>query len=120
MIELRKVKSLQNVISKWKKQYRNYPPDSEFGIVTKKLEALPKNATAMEVNAIIGNDSWTLVWCVGCGEYVNAAVQFHDEDSAVCKRCLEDALTLIERADKSHCSTCQCNQFAEPPMSMES
>ena len=108
MIELRRCPTITSVVARWAAQYKDAPTDSKQGLVTTALQALPRTASAADVEAIIGNDSWTRRWCAGCNEYVFTAVQFHEEDSAVCKNCLKKALALIEETDHSHCKTCTC------------
>ena len=66
------------------------------------LVALPKTAGEEEVAQIIGNDSWTGIFCDECGYKVDAAVMMgdppgHDSRTVyLCVNCLRQALELIE------------------------
>lgn len=77
-----------NVAGRWARQY----PDGKAGHhadVSAKLQALnPATATAAEVNAIIGNDSWTTEWCDECGTYHEAVIQLgEDANIHLCANC---------------------------------
>lgn len=70
---------------------------------TKKLMDLNREtATSEEVNAIIGNRTWTEVSCDQCGKYTSLAVmvgQEPDVDSStavLCAKCLTDAYDLLQ------------------------
>lgn len=90
-----------SVIERWKDQY----PAGKCTVwqqeVLTALEQLDLTAaTAEDIEAIIGNFSWTSIRCDECGSQVKAAVQLGedlDHDSAtavVCFPCLKKALEL--------------------------
>ena len=65
-----------------------------------KLVALGANPNPDDVDAVIGNKSWTDCRCDDCGKYVDAVVQLGQEpdyDSAtanICFPCLKKAVKL--------------------------
>ena len=65
---------------------------------TTKLMDLGKNATADEVEQIIGNDSWTRTYCQNCHTKNADTVQFfhYDKDFCLCEKCLKEALGLLK------------------------
>lgn len=95
---------IQGVASAWRSQY----PDARLGKdkqeIGLRLAALDGNtATAEQVNAIIGNDSWTTPpTCGECGKRGGVVVQLGEEpdyDSAtahICPGCLQQAVVLLE------------------------
>ena len=50
-----------------------------------------------EIDAAIGNKSWTHLLCDGCNEYVDRAVSISDGDNStyLCENCLKTALAMI-------------------------
>ncbi len=102
------------VAEKWRGQYAdairalNKDPDSLTGhqlknakVYAKLLKLKGDTATAGDVAAIIGNDSWTEIHCDQCEKSVLAAVVVGadmDYDSAtamLCVDCLEQAASLL-------------------------
>ena len=67
-----------------------------------------ETATAADVGAIIGNDSWLVPECDECGQMCDAVVQYgvgnqegeeYEYDHHLCRRCIEKALdAMIEEA----------------------
>lgn len=56
-----------------------------------KLKALGKKAKPKDVNRIIGNDSWTQVWCSSCDATPTKIVDIRedkDHNFYLCKKCL--------------------------------
>lgn len=101
---------IANVAERWKKQY--WTPLggwSEFGTgkesAYQKLIALPEGATEQDVDAAIGNDSWTANRCDECREDIDVVVRLGeppDYDSRtfyICLDCLRKALELGEAAN---------------------
>ncbi len=94
---------VRGVARAWHQQYGATPaPDkAEIG---RRLDALEANATAKEVEDIIGNDTWTTLDCDECKRKVAAVVEIGDpsrdsyERRDVCKKCLRTALRLMSRA----------------------
>jgi hypothetical protein len=102
----------KTVPEKWAEAYRNYrsalPGDAEQKqAITLKLSEL-KNPTPKKVAEIIGNDSWTDIYCFECGEdHLPEAVEFDnafgddDTDSfTLCFGCIKDAGTLKRKLTK--------------------
>ena len=90
----------------WKKYYHingewvsGYGRDNQE--IYEKLCKLGINPDPEEVDRIIGNPSWTKVWCNECRNYVEEAVEIGekpDYDSAtatVCMDCLKSAWVLV-------------------------
>lgn len=67
--------------------------------VWSRLKALPENATAAQVKAIIGNDSWTTIVCNECGKHVEMAIVLNESEDyhtfTVCAGCLDLAQILL-------------------------
>ncbi len=94
-----------DVVNCWRS---NYPPgkpwvDADKDIIGKTLAALDlSTVTAEQVNAIIGNGSWTSIRCNECGECVAAAVQvgeppdYESATASVCESCLRKAVALFD------------------------
>jgi hypothetical protein len=95
------------VVARWKAQYNpkyylTNPHMLNKIEILKNLEELDlKTATAQEVNAIIGNDSWITMSCHECGTKTLTVIQVGQEkdyESAtanLCKSCLEKAYKLM-------------------------
>ena len=97
------------VVGRWKAQYNpkyalKNPHMLDKMEILNKLEKLDlKTTTAQEVNAIIGNDSWTTMWCHECGSGELPIVQVGQEEdyesaaANLCKSCLEKAYDLMKK-----------------------
>ena len=71
-----------------KRAWRNQYPGQRGNAVTEGLDQLDlETATAQQVNAIIGNESWTGAWCEECNEYVAPAVRF-SSNTVICSDCI--------------------------------
>lgn len=74
--------------------------NSRRKIICDKLKAVnPNTITQMEVDIIIGNDSWTELKCNECERDVNVLVRFGssgDPTAYICKRCLKISIAAIE------------------------
>lgn len=89
---------VRNVAKLWRRQYPNSKQD-----IAEKLDALDvETATAEDVAAIIGNDSWCKPSkCNECGETVPVAVMVGEEPdyesatATLCFSCVEKALSLM-------------------------
>jgi hypothetical protein len=95
------------VAARWKEQYYYGPSDGwgktllgDTKTIYEKLKQLPKDATARDVAAIIGNDSWAGPFnCNECGEKSERCVEVGQQEertSYVCEPCLRKALALFE------------------------
>lgn len=85
---------IQNVAKHWHQQYG---PESkeEFLSIGRQLDQLDLNAVdAATVNTVIGNRSWTTVYCDECGEIaVNAvaiAAGLDEGPTIVCIDCVDE------------------------------
>jgi hypothetical protein len=103
---------IANVAARWKEQYFRR---GEWGtvllgnaeVIHRNLLALPPDATAKDVHAIIGNTSWAGPQsCHECGrEDVDAVVQvgqqpdYESSTADICLPCLRKAVALIESSD---------------------
>jgi hypothetical protein len=89
---------IKDVPKRWANQYDS---NSYYGQAksetTKKLLSLISPFTAVEVNEIIGNDSWTKLLCTECNENCESVVRIGDEPEYdarwvdLCDECLEKA-----------------------------
>jgi len=102
---------IRGVAYSWGKQYaRHMEKDPEYGLATGEsymsihLELLALNsetATAEDVEAIIGNGSWTGLKCNECGKYPVSVIQVGDEPdyesstAHLCALCARDAAALM-------------------------
>jgi hypothetical protein len=95
------------VAERWRAQYPDAHADKL--VIQRALEALdPATATAEEVEAIIGNKSWTTEMCDVCEEHVYQWLilgEPRDYESAtvnICRTCLADAtLVAIQSAEQA-------------------
>jgi hypothetical protein len=109
MIELITTRTLiRSVVKRWEAQYRPedvyvklYGADKQT-ILAKLKELDPEQASPEEVEAIIGNTSWTRVTCDACGSEVGEVVRLGQEPdyesatASICHECLAKAIKLIE------------------------
>lgn len=102
---------VRDVANRWANAYPKTGPygrDPQKQAITKALVALDaETATAADVAAIIGNDSWCgPKKCHECGAVVNVAVQVGEEPdyesstATLCLACLEKALALMGPNEK--------------------
>lgn len=96
---------VQDVAARWA---ISFPPDGRYGRDAEKLaiakalaELDTETATAADVAAIIGNDSWCRrPTCHECGMVVDVAVQVGEEldyessTATICVECLQKALAM--------------------------
>ena len=102
MIVSSRVSRATGVAERWKQQYYRRATkewDYKGEAMYDKLVALGSSPTPEQVNATIGNDSWTQVTCHECGdEDVDVVVQLGDahpeirRTACVCIPCLRTAL----------------------------
>lgn len=90
---------IKAVATQWREQCKNHSTNEHKIIVGVKLAALNTDTcTAEDVNAIMGNTSWTELKCDECKQDVDDVIQLGDEpgyDSAtvcVCYECLTKAI----------------------------
>jgi hypothetical protein len=95
-------KRIRGVAAAWKKQYPKAEPGSKWANIEAELRALDvETATAEDVEAIIGNRSWTRTFCNVCEEEKETIVRLGDvpdyESSTLyaCEDCLAAALADI-------------------------
>ncbi len=106
---MRKVDSerdmVRTVATRWANQYKGFPVTHKDKIdVGKALSALnPETATAANVEAIVGNDSWVCPpECIECEARTYEMVHLGEEPGydarfvRVCRKCLEKALAILD------------------------
>jgi hypothetical protein len=83
---------IRSVAERWRRQY----PDSREDVQAA-LDALDlSEATAEQIDKIIGNQSWTHLFCSSCCDYTNRGVtSFGYEQVNVCAACLKHAVEAI-------------------------
>ena len=98
-MEKRTVKELENVATRWARQYNfiDYPEKQE---IFNKLFALPVGATKKQIDDIIGNDTWTTLTCEGCSNSVDSLILISPHmdlynSISLCKKCINKALHLL-------------------------
>ena len=97
---------IRRVARRWREQYcRNGEwSTTQSGSARDTYERLlaldVDTAAPSDVEAIIGNPSWTSHFCGECADYVSVAVEFCEtgEGVTLCRNCLRDALELLEPA----------------------
>ena len=100
--------------ARWARQYSLHgwdgPPElwpkGSPAYVYHQLLQLGPNPSPADVDRVIGNDSWTHVWCFSCKKHVSSAVVLGQEDDAFCESCLSSAHSLIATAARSY--KCGC------------
>lgn len=95
-----------DVARRWKEQYfHNHQWTSgslDKECIYNKITALGENATAEQVESIIGNGTWTAVKCHECGKRVKVAMQigepldYESNTATICLDCLKAAAALLE------------------------
>lgn len=97
--------STEGIAERWKREYRR--PDGGWNDtfrykgkdVYDRLVALGPNPTEDAVAEIIGNGSWTDIWCDGCRSYHRLAVEIGDEErKAYCPTCIGEAVAILSGA----------------------
>jgi hypothetical protein len=86
------------IAERWKKQYFEHGrwKQTHSGDSGQVYEKLLIATTAEEVDAAIGNKTWTNFGCDACGQYVNRAVIIGNYDEKkICEPCLRGALKAI-------------------------
>lgn len=93
-------KLCRHVAERWRSQYGDAAPE-RFAGVQEKLDALGKDGTRAEIDAIIGNPTWTTEMCEVCERNVEKWVVLgeYDDTLNVCQECLEDAKVEVENAN---------------------
>ena len=106
MEKITRQKISDDVVKRWAVQYPldgHYGNDAEKQDILKKLRALPKGTHPDEIDAAIGNGSWTDLTCDDCGaSTLDVVIQIGQEPdyesstALVCRDCLEKALRLTD------------------------
>lgn len=101
---------IEGVLKRWEAQYGTGNDEKGYGInkdeIRLKLKALNlKTATAADVDAAIGNSSWTRLDCDECGAAVKEIVvagqtpDYESSTAGLCINCVAEALELIANPD---------------------
>jgi hypothetical protein len=99
---------IRHVNSAWYSQYYHYKlggfQDDKNRLIYDALTALDREtATAADIEAIIGNASWTNIRCKECGELVDEAVILNYGDEyhtfTICETCNAEAFTMFIHPD---------------------
>jgi len=92
---------IQDILGRWKEQYPTLHGD-KAKIYLKLLALDLDTATEQEVEAVIGNGSWTRMICDECSEEVETLVVVGEEPgyesrtACICPDCLKKATKLAE------------------------
>lgn len=85
-------------ISDWSRYYGYRPHCS--GQLSKLQQLDPETCSSEDVEKVIGNDSWTALYCDECKRPVEAVAQFDTEDYdrplRICLSCLKAAVKKLE------------------------
>src|ERR1700723_1622999 len=81
----------------WHERYDVYDESFGFSGGGRALDALGENPDPDDVDAVIGNESWTKCFCAGCSSYHGDAAAFGEDDDMVllCLGCLENAVAML-------------------------
>ena len=89
---------IQNIVHSWESQFGSDPEKPRLREILEKLRGLDlATVSEDEIEAIIGNRSWTRLQCVECKHDSEEAIQFGDESEYdgqpfyVCPTCLRYA-----------------------------
>lgn len=106
---------IRSVAARWRQQYEPFTNDDKplFSVrngyrepirekpIAEKLDALDKEtATAADVAAIIGNESWTRLTCDECGKDTDAVLtvgqepDYESHTASLCRSCVERAYSI--------------------------
>lgn len=94
----------RGVAESWRKQYCKdgvwtKTAYGDSGAVYAKLCDLGPNPPIDKVADAIGNQSWSYIFCEGCGDYVEKAAALGEyETKAYCETCLKEALSALSGA----------------------
>lgn len=89
---------IADVPKRWSEQYYRYPADSDKAEIGRQLKGLK---TRKEIDALIGNGSWTQLNCASCDSdpesvaLLPATQEYGPEQ--YCLNCLKEAVKLLER-----------------------
>lgn len=87
---------ISEVAKRWFKQYSELP-DWKRGVYEKLCKIDLNTASAIEVNQIIGNDTWTTQRCDVCrNNILPAVVVGEDEPTTVCHKCVKQMSDLLK------------------------
>ena len=96
-------REIRTVVERWRRQYPEGQCHARMEETYERLLRLDlETCSAEDVNAAIGNNSWTHIDCDGCGQDVGAAVtvgqepDYESSTATLCKSCLLAALKLME------------------------
>ena len=87
----------RTAIERWMRQYAKRGDESKDKI-TDALATLPnEQRTATAIAQIIGNKSWTHVFCAECRQYVDVGISFgSDPEITLCAPCLRGAEAALQ------------------------
>lgn len=91
-----------SILERWLSQYplSDYKSSDKHDIY-KNLVSLGDNPNADDIDTVIGNRSWTNIWCGCCESRVNECVVFtyYDSHLHICFDCLKVASSLKPKED---------------------
>lgn len=98
--------SIASVAERWRRQYLvrgewHFAGGKSGQVIYDKLRALnTMTATHADVEAIIGNCSWTKQFCHECSDYKQPCISlgYADSSATVCLKCLRKAVRMLTEA----------------------
>jgi len=93
-----KQQKIEQVYSKWAKQYKGTTDQTKINITKRLKRESPK--TEDEITNIIGNDSWTSNRCDSCYkdyDVLVSVIETLEVRVKLCENCLTKALTILKK-----------------------
>ena len=87
-------KAIKSVLAKWENQYPVGSTKDKTDITAELRKLDFKTATAEQIDKIIGNGSWTHLFCSECSDYGDEGVEFGG--SSICYTCLVSAVAVLK------------------------
>ena len=94
---------IRQVAEMWDKQYSGAGHGADKYAISSRLRALNlEQATRKQVEAIIGNSSWTTSSCCECEKYVSTFVvlSYYSSSVNICFRCVQKLARRVARKSK--------------------
>ena len=92
---------MSTIVDRWKQCYKdifNEYPDKK--VIYNRLKNLPDNATSLDIDTVIGNGTWTTMFCDECNNHRPVVILFTN-NFHICIECIEKSLSLVRMTVES-------------------